>query len=161
MTAPSTEVSQPPVTLGQSLFGHYMTGIFKVPFVMAALWALDRWFLDVGLGAQDHLIATALGMGVCETAMTFVQRPFVLKHDHPDPGDALMTVLLLIVPWPLWVGVLWLAGEGAGWALGGATLATVVYAAFTLAMDKPWREGDDRAEVGRKWQETKDMTRKL
>ncbi|QRO87249.1 hypothetical protein [Kytococcus sedentarius] len=138
-----------------------MTGVVKVPFVVLGLWALDRWLLEVGLGVQDHVIAAALGALVCETVMALVRRPFVLNHDHPDPGDALMTLLLLLVPWPLWVAVLWLAGEGAEWALSGATVATVVYTVFTLAIDRPWREGDDMGEVGRKWQETKDMTREL
>lgn len=151
----------PLVSIWHALIGHYMTGILKFPLVTLAFWALDRWAIDVGLPLEEHAVAAGLGVLVTETVMTLIERPFVLKHNHPSPGDRVMTALLLIAPWPCWTGLLGLIYGGLAWTLTAATAAAIIYVSFILGLDEPWKWHDDRAEVRRKWQETKDMTRNL
>ncbi|SNC63151.1 hypothetical protein SAMN05445756_0846 [Kytococcus aerolatus] len=150
-----------PIDLSTALIGHLMTGVLKWPVVAASLVALDRWALDSGLTTETLLWAAALGVAVCEVLMTLVQRPFVVKHQHPDPGDPLMTSLLLVAPVLAWAGVLSLSDAGRSWTLWGTATATLVYAVFTVVLEKPWKQGDTRGDVAEKWQETKDMTRDL
>ncbi len=138
---------EPPVTLIDALRGHYMTGLVKVPLLVAAFWALGRWGIDAGLTLEEHLVAAVLGMLVSETVQTLIERPFVLTHDHPDPGDRLMAALLLVAPWPCWAVFLGLTQGGPAWTLAGATVAATIYAGFTLGLDEPWKEGLRREDV--------------
>lgn len=151
----------PLVSMGHALIGHYMTGVVTIPLVTLAFWALDRWAMGVGLALEAHVVTAIVGVLVTETALALVERPFVLKHDHPNPGDRVMTALVLVTPWPCWTGFLWLLHGGSAWTLTAATVATVIYAVLTVLLTEPWKEGDDTAEVRRKWQETKEMTRDL
>ena len=159
----STETQDriPLVSVWQALLGHYMTGILLFPVAAAAFWALDRWVFRIDLPLEEHVVSAALGVLITETVRTLVERPFVLKHDHPSPGDWSMTILLLIAPWPSWAGFLWLVHGASAWTWAAAAAASTAYVISTVFLDEPWKWHDNRAEVRRKWEETKDMTRNL
>lgn len=151
----------PLVSLPEALMGHYMTGLLTIPVLMLAFWALDRWVVEVGHSLEEHTIAAFVGVLVTETVRTLVERPFVLKHDNPIPGDPVMAVLLVVAPWPCWGGFLWVMHGWSTWTWAATAVAGLVYMLMTVFLDEPWKEGDDPAEVARKWQETKDVTRGL
>lgn len=96
-------------------------------------------------------------MFVTETALILVERPFVVKHDHPGPGDWTMTVL---VPAPCWAVVLWLLHGSLAWTGAATIVATGIYALLTVLLVKLWKEDNDREEVRRKIRETSGMARR-
>ncbi|WP_462418688.1 hypothetical protein [Kytococcus sp. Marseille-QA3725] len=161
-TTPSRPASdEAPISLSLALMGHLLTGAVKWPEIAALLVALHAWVVESSLSVQDQILAAAIGVVLTEVVMTLVQRPFVLKHRRPDPGSVLMTVLLLVAPIPCWWGVLSLSDATPGWVAAGVVAATAVFTLYTVLVERPWQQGDDRAEVARKWQATKDMTRDM
>ena len=92
--------------------------------------------------------------------LTLVQRPLVVRAQHPSPGGLLFAACDIFVP-PLVYLVVTLGmfqDVGKAATVGSCALVFhVVYAAWL----KPWKPGLTRTQVRHKIQETKRMTREL
>ncbi|WP_257124022.1 hypothetical protein [Rothia dentocariosa] len=92
--------------------------------------------------------------------LVLVQRPLVVRAQHPSPGGLLFAACDILVP-PLVYLVVTLGmfqDVGKAATVGSCALVFhVVYAAWL----KPWKPGLTRTQVRHKIQETKRMTREL
>ena len=92
--------------------------------------------------------------------LTLVQRPLVVRAQHPSPGGLLFAAYDILVP-PLVYLVVTLGmfrDVGKAATVGSCTLVFyLIYAAWL----KPWKPGFTRTEVRSKIEQTKQMTREL
>lgn len=111
--------------------------------------------------AGTAIITASVVMVAVELATTGVERFFVLRHRHADPGSIPMTGIVAVLPLPIsfLVGLLFGPGPGLSGALVTMAATAVVYWAALLLLEHPWAEGDTQADIRRKYEQTKAMTR--
>lgn len=160
MTADHDETSgfvPPPFSF--AFMGHIATGMVKAIVIALLLWGLGLagWTPSVTLGTA---ITTAFVVTIAvELATTGVERVFVLRHQHPDPGSVAMTLIVAVLPLPISFLIGALLGPSNSWALVVMAVTAAVYWAALVALERPWVQGDSEADIRRKYEETKAMTR--
>lgn len=156
---PSSENWQP-VALGFALSGRLFLGAVKLPVLAGVLWLAGALFFApfANLGAGVLLVAV-IAVIVTEVLSTLVERLFVLRHQHDDPGDPVQAVLVALVP--LVGGAVggWIGAPGEGVVIASSLTTLIVYLPFVLLLDRPWVQGTGRAEVKQAWKDTKTMTK--
>ena len=147
-----------PPTFSFALMGHLATGVVKVVAIALLLWGVGLTWWTARVPAGTAIVTASVVMIAIELATTGVERIFVLRHRHPDPGSVLMTVIVAVLPVPIsfLIGLL-LAPSPSG-ALLTMGVTTVVYWAALVALERPWVEGDSQADIRRKYEQTKAMT---
>lgn len=147
-----------PPTFSFALMGHLATGVVKVVAIALLLWAVGLTGWTASVPAGTAIVTASVVMIAIELATTGVERIFVLRHRHPDPGSVQMTVIVAVLPVPIsfLIGLL-LAPSPSG-ALLTMGVTTVVYWAALVALERPWVEGDSQADIRRKYEQTKAMT---
>ena len=153
------------VALTSALKGGYFSGFFEAVCVFLVI-----------LGAQAVVPASKLSTlslprlqiaGIVWISylifpliLTLVQRPLVVRAQHPSPGGLLFAAYDILVP-PLVYLVVTLGmfrDVGKAATVGSCTLVFyLIYAAWL----KPWKPGFTRTEVRSKIEQTKQMTREL
>ena len=153
------------VVLTSALNGGYFSGFFEAVCVFLVI-----------LGAQAVVPASKLSTlslprlqiaGIVWISylifpliLTLVQRPLVVRAQHPSPGGLLFAAYDILVP-PLVYLVVTLGmfrDVGKAATVGSCTLVFyLIYAAWL----KPWKPGFTRTEVRSKIEQTKQMTREL
>lgn len=151
------EFTPPPLSF--ALMGHLATGVVKAAAIALLLWLVGLTGLTAAIPAGTAIITAAVVMIAVELATTSVERPFVHRHRHPDPGSVPMTVIVAVLPVPISLLVGLLTTLTLGGALATMAVSVVVYWIALVALDRPWVEGDSRADIRRKFEETKTMTR--
>ena len=153
------------VALTSALKGGYFSGFFEAVCVFlvilcarvvvpaSKLSALSLPRLQIaGIVWNSYLIFPLV--------LVLVQRPLVVRAQHPSPGGLLFAACDILVP-PLVYLVVTLGmfqDVGKAATVGSCALVFhVVYAAWL----KPWKPGLTRTQVRHKIQETKRMTREL
>lgn len=142
-----------------ALMGHVATGVVKAIVIALLLWGLGSagWAASVPVGTA---ILTALVVMIpVELATAGVERVFVLRHQHPDPGSVPMTIIVAVLPLPISFVIGLLLGSTLSWALVVMAVTAVVYWAALVALERPWVQGDSQADIRRKYEETKAMSR--
>ena len=89
-----------------------------------------------------------------------VQRPLVVRAQHPSPGGKLFAAYEILVPPPVYLVVALVVTQDTGRAVVVGVCALVFYLAY-VARFKPWKPGFTRTEVRSKIEQTKQMTREL
>ena len=92
--------------------------------------------------------------------LVLVQRPLVVRAQHPSPGGLLFAVCDILVPPLVYLVVTLGMFQDVGKAATVGSCALVFYLAY-VAWLKPWKPGLTRIQVRHKIQETKRMTREL
>lgn len=149
-----------PVPFGYALVGRLSLGVIKLPFLAGVLWLSGALFFDpfARLGATILIIAVVTVL-VTEVVSALVERLFVLRHRHNDPGDLLQAFLVALVPLAGGAAGGWFVGAGDGVMVASGLAALLVYLPFVLLLDRSWVQGAGRAEVKQAWKETKKMTK--
>ena len=92
--------------------------------------------------------------------LVLVQRPLVVRAQHPSPGGLLFAACDILVPPLVYLVVTLGMFQDVGKAATVGSCALVFYLAY-VAWLKPWKPGLTRIQVRHKIQETKRMTRDL
>lgn len=148
-----------PPPLSFALIGHLATGLVKAVAIAVFLWVLGLTTSTVSTSAGTAIVTAVVVMIAVELATTGVERWFVLRHRHPDPGSIPMTVLVAALPVPLGYLAGLLTMPGSAGALVVMAVTAVVYWTALVALDRPWVEGDTRDDIRRKFEQTRTMTR--
>ena len=93
-------------------------------------------------------------------ALVLVQRPLVVRAQHPAPGGLLFAACDIFVPPLVCLAVTLGMFQDAGKAATVGSCALVFYLIYAAWL-KPWKPGLTRTQVRHKIQETKRMTREL
>lgn len=149
-----------PVALGFALSGRLFLGLVKLPVLAGVLWLAGALFVApfANLGASILLVAL-VAMVVTEVLSTLVERLFVLRHQHDDPGDPIQAVLVTLVPLAGGAVGGWVGAPGESVMIASALTTLIVYLPFVLLLDRPWVQGPGRTEVKQAWKDTKTMTK--
>ena len=92
--------------------------------------------------------------------LTLVQRPLVLRAQHPSPGGLLFAACDILVPPLVYLAVTLGMFHEIGKAATVGACALVFYLIYAAWL-KPWKPGLTRTQVRHKIQETKRITREL
>ena len=92
--------------------------------------------------------------------LVLVQRPLVVRAQHPSPGGLLFAAYDIFVPPLVYLVVTLGMFQEVGKAATVGSCALVFYLAYAAWL-KPWKPGLTRTQVRHKIQETKRMTREL
>ena len=92
--------------------------------------------------------------------LVLVQRPLVVRAQHPSPGGLLFAACDILVPPLVYLVVTLGMFQDVGKAATVGSCALVFYLIYA-AWVKPWKPGLTRTQVRHKIQETKRMTREL
>lgn len=125
-----------------ALMGHLVTGAVKAAAIALLLWGLGLTGLTASTPAGTAIITAVVVMVTVELATTGVERFFVLRHRHPDPGSAPMTVIVAVLPLPISFLIGLLTAPTSSGALVTMTGTAAVYWATLVALERPWVEGD-------------------
>lgn len=148
-----------PPAFSFALMGHLATGVVKVVAIALLLWGLGLTGWTANFPAGTAIVTASVVMVAVELATTGVERIFVLRHRHPDPGSVPMTAIVALLPLPISFLIGLLFGPASSGALSTMIVTTVVYWAALVALERPWVEGDSQADIRRKYEQTKAMTR--
>ncbi|MGP5007791.1 hypothetical protein ACTXJK_12910 [Brachybacterium tyrofermentans] len=148
-----------PPTFSFALMGHLATGVVKVVAIALLLWGVGLTGWTASFPAGTAIVTASIVMIAIEFATTGVERIFVLRHRHPDPGSVPMTAIVAVLPVPISFLIGLLFAPGPSGALITMVVTTVVYWAALVALERPWVEGDSQADIRRKYEQTKAMTR--
>ena len=92
--------------------------------------------------------------------LVLVQRPLVVRAQHPSPGGLLFAAYDILVPPLVYLVVTLGMFQEVGKAATVGSCALVFYLAYAAWL-KPWKPGLTRAELRSKIEQTKQMTREL
>ena len=92
--------------------------------------------------------------------LVLVQRPLVVRAQHPSPGGLLFAACDILVPPLVYLVVTLGMFQDVGKAATVGSCALVFYLIYAAWL-KPWKPGLTRTQVRHKIQETKRMTREL
>ena len=92
--------------------------------------------------------------------LVLVQRPLVVRAQHPSPGGLLFAACDILVPPLVYLVVTLGMFQDVGKAATVGSCALVFYLAYAAWL-KPWKPGLTQAELRSKIEQTKQMTREL
>ena len=92
--------------------------------------------------------------------LVLVQRPLVVRAQHPSPGGRLFAAYDILVQPLVYLGVALAVTQDIGKAVMVGVCASVFYLAYAAWL-KPWNPGLTRTEVRSKIEQTKQMTREM
>ena len=153
------------VALTSALKGGYFSGFFEAVCVFLVILSARAVVPASKLSALSLPRLQIAGIVwisylIFPLILTLVQRPLVVRAQHPSPGGLLFAACDIFVP-PLVYLVVTLGmfqDVGKAATVGACALVFhVVYAAWL----KPWKPGLTRTQVRHKIQETKRITREL
>ena len=153
------------VALTSALKGGYFSGFFEAVCVFlvilcarvvgpaSKLSALSLPRLQIaGIAWISYLIFPLV--------LVLVQRPLVVRAQHPSPGGRLFAACDILVPPLVYLAVTLGMFQDVGKAATVGSCALVFYLAYAAWL-KPWKPGLTQAELRSKIEQTKQMTREL
>lgn len=150
-----------PPPFSYALMGHYVIGALKVVLIAGLLWAVGLTDWAGRIPIIMAILTAGVVMIATETVVAAVERVFVLRYRHPDPGSVGMTVSDALLPISISLIVGMLIASVDGGAVATMLITTVVYWFFLVVVERPWRDGFTQEEVHEKMEETKKMTREF
>lgn len=151
------DFSPPPFSF--ALMGHLATGMVKAAVIALLLWGLGLTGWTASLSAGSAITTAVVVMVAIELATTGVERIFVLQHRRPDPGSITMTAIVAVLPLPIGLLAGLVLGPAPSSALTTMVVTTAVYWIALVTLERPWADGDTQADIRRKHEETRAMTR--
>lgn len=151
------DFSPPPFSF--ALMGHLATGMVKAAVIALLLWGLGPTGWTASVSAGSAITTAVVVMVAIELATTGVERIFVLRRRHPDPGSITMTVIVAVLPLPIGLLAGLVLGPAPSSALTTMFVTTAAYGIALVTLERPWADGDTQADIRRKHEETRAMTR--
>ena len=153
------------VALTSALKGGYFSGFFEsfcVFFVILGARAVVPALKLSALSLPRLQIAGIVWISylVFPLVLVLVQRPVVVRAQHPSPGGLLFAACDILVPPLVYLVVTLGMFQDVGKAATVGSCALVFYLIYAAWL-KPWKPGFTRTQVRHKIQETKRMTREL
>ena len=153
------------VPLSAALMGGYFIGFFEsfcVFFVILAAGAVVSvlGFSALSLSGDQAIKIVLVSYLIFPLVRALVQRPLVVRAQHPSPGGKLFAAYEILVPPPVYLVVALAVTQDTGRAVVVGVCALVFYLAY-VAWFKPWKPGFTRTEVRSKIEQTKQMTREM
>lgn len=153
------------VSLGDTLVSVYFAGFFEAVCVFLVILGMRAIVSALGFSALslsgDQATKTVLiSYLIFPLVRALVQRPLVVRAQHPSPGGRLFAAYEILVPPPVYLVVALVVTQDIGKAVMVGVCALVFYLAY-VARFKPWKPGFTRTEVRSKIEQTKQMTREM
>ena len=153
------------VALSAALMGGYFAGFFESFCVFLVILGSGAVVSVLGFSALslslDQATKTMLvSYLIFPLVRALVQRPLVVRAQHPSPGGLLFAACDIFVPPLVYLVVTLGMFQDVGKAATVGSCALVFYLAYAAWL-KPWKPGLTRTQVRHKIQETKRMTREL
>ena len=153
------------VALTSALKGGYFSGFFEAVCVFLVILCARV------VGPASKLSALSLprlqiagivwiSYLIFPLVLVLVQRPLVVRAQHPSPGGLLFAACDILVPPLVYLVVTLGMFQDVGKAATVGSCALVFYLTYAAWL-KPWKPGLTRTQVRHKIQETKRMTREL
>lgn len=147
----------PPFSL--ALMGHLATGLVKAAVIAVLLWLLGLTGITAEISAGSAVSMAVVVMIAVEVVTAGVERVFVMREQHPDPGSVPMAVAVALLPFPVSAVVALLAGATTSGVFVTAAVTVLVYWGTMIGLERPWTPGDTRDDVRRKIEQTRAMSR--
>lgn len=144
------------VSLFTAYTGHLMTSALLGCVAGLIYWLLSFFFSVLNFGVQNLVIFIIAVVIVGELIVVLLQRPFVVKASHSDPGGwGYALPEFLVLPCLAGLGAFIISHK----TIVGLVCALVFFIVFGMAglLSKPWKPGLSRAEIREKYEQTKDM----
>ena len=153
------------VALSAALMGGYFAGFFESFCVFLVILGSGAVVSVLGFSALslslDQATKTMLvSYLIFPLVRALVQRPLVVRAQHPSPGGLLFAACDIFVPPLVYLVVTLGMFQDVGKAATVGSCALVFYLTYAAWL-KPWKPGLTRTQVRHKIQETKRMTREL
>ena len=153
------------VALTSALKGGYFSGFFEsfcVFLVILSARAVVPASKLSALSLPRLQIACIVWISylIFPLVLVLVQRPLVVRAQHPSPGGLLFAACDILVPPLVYLAVTLGMFRDVGKAATVGSCALVFYLIYAAWL-KPWKPGLTRTQVRHKIQETKRMTREL
>ena len=153
------------VALTSALKGGYFSGFFEafcVFFVILSARAVAPASKLSALSLPRLQIAGIVWISylIFPLVLVLVQRPLVVRAQHPSPGGLLFAACDILVPPLVYLVVTLGMFQDVGKAATVGSCALVFYLAYAAWL-KPWKPGLTQAELRSKIEQTKQMTREL
>ena len=153
------------VALTSALKGGYFSGFFEsfcVFFVILGARAVVPALKLSALSLPRLQIAGIVWISylIFPLVLVLVQRPLVVRAQHPSPGGLLFAACDILVPPLVYLVVTLGMFQDVGKAATVGSCALVFYLIYAAWL-KPWKPGLTRAELRSKIEQTKQMTREL
>lgn len=153
------------VPLSVVLMSVYFAGFFEAVCVFLMILGVRAIVSALGLSALslslDQVTKIVLiSYLIFPLILTLVQRPLVVRAQHPSPGGRLFAAYDISVQPLVYLGVALAVTQDIGKAVMVGVCALVFYLAYAAWL-KPWKPGFTRTEVRSKIEQTKQMTREM
>ena len=153
------------VALTSALKGGYFSGFFEsfcVFFVILGARAVVPASKLSALSLPRLQIAGIVWISylIFPLVLVLVQRPLVVRAQHPSPGGLLFAACDIFVPPLVYLVVTLGMFQDVGKAATVGSCALVFYLIYAAWL-KPWKPGFTRTEVRSKIEQTKQMTREM
>ena len=153
------------VPLSAALMGSFIGGLLEGFCVFLLILGAGAVVSALGLSALSLSLYQAtktvlISYLIFPLVRALVQRPLVVRAQHPSPGRRLFAAYEILVPPPVYLVVALVVTQDTGRAVVVGVCALVFYLAYAAWL-KPWKPGLTRTQVRHKIQETKRMTREL
>ena len=153
------------VALTSALKGGYFSGFFEAVCVFLVILCARAVVPASKLSALSLPRLQIAGIAwisylIFPLVLVLVQRPLVVRAQHPSPGGLLFAVCDILVPPLVYLVVTLGMFQDAGKAATVGSCALVFYLTYAAWL-KPWKPGLTRAELRSKIEQTKQMTREL
>lgn len=156
---PATPGGFTPPPISYAFVGHLLTGAVKAGVIAFLLWGSG---LVGGLSTvpvTQALVIASVTMLIAESLTTAVERAFVVRHRHPDPGSFSLTAIVAVIPVLASGAVGTVLATPEPGRLVTIVTTTLVYWTALLLLERPWVQGGSQADVRRRLDETTAMTR--
>ena len=153
------------VALTSALKGGYFSGFFEAVCVFLVILSARAVAPASKLSALSLPRLQIAGIAwisylIFPLVLVLVQRPLVVRAQHPSPGGRLFAACDILVPPLVYLVVTLGKFQDVGKAATVGSCALVFYLAYAAWL-KPWKPGLTQAELRSKIEQTKQMTREL
>ena len=153
------------VPLSAALMGSFIWRLLEVFCVFLLILGAGAVVSALGLSALSLSLYQAtktvlISYLIFPLVRALVQRPLVVRAQHPSPGGRLFAAYEILVPPLVYLVVTLGMFQEVGKAATVGSCALVFYLIYAAWL-KPWKPGLTRTQVRHKIQETKRMTREL
>lgn len=144
------------VSLSAAYVGHVMTSTLLASLAGLMYWLLSFFFPALNFGTQNLVIFVIAVVIGGELIVVLLQRPFIIKASHSDPGGwGYALPEFLVLPCLAGTGAFLISRE----MVVGLVCALVFFIVFGVVglLSKPWKPGLSRTEIRERYEQTKDM----
>ena len=154
------------VPLSAALMGSFIWRLLEVFCVFLLILGAGAVVSALGLSALSLSLYQAtktvlISYLIFPLVRALVQRPLVVRAQHPSPGGALFAAYDILVPPLVCLVVALVVTQDIGKAVMAGVCALVFYLLAYATLRKPWKPGFTRTEVRSKIEQTKQMTREM